>query len=184
MPWCFVCTGTAKFNVPEIYMSTLFGNLFFEHLLTLVVYVKNFFLGCKTLTRKSNIWEEKGKRLFFSNDKRQREDLWTADKSMHKRPPQESICINIIKHQKYFNIHFSKLLNVKNLQQYFCKMIWYGWSSNENWNLFIICDYLYQSGYYSYLIKVGLGEVRMLDVRSFALFDLGCFWVVQKLGSV
>jgi len=23
--------------------------------------------------------------------------------------------------------------------------------------LFIICDYLYQSGYYSYLIKVGLG---------------------------
>jgi len=31
-------------------------------------------------------------------------------------------------------------------------------------HLFNICDYLYQYGYYSYLIKVGFGDVRMLEV--------------------
>jgi hypothetical protein len=36
--------------------------------------------------------------------------------------------------------------------------------------LFIICNYLYQSGYYSYLIRVGLGLGD--DVKSsFALFN-------------
>jgi len=36
-----------------------------------------------------------------------------------------------------------------------------------------ICDYLYQTGYYSYLIKVGLGGVRLLDV-AFLYFNLCC----------
>jgi len=39
--------------------------------------------------------------------------------------------------------------------------------------LFIICDYLYQSGYYSYLIKVGLGMGED-NKGSFTLFNLCC----------
>ncbi len=39
-----------------------------------------------------------------------------------------------------------------------CKMID---EVQSNAELFIISKYLYQSGYYSYLIKVGLGRVRL-----------------------
>ncbi len=55
-------------------------------------------------------------------------------------------------------------------------MIWQCLSSIQYWILFIIYGYLYQSGYNSYLIMVGLG----LDEDSkggFALFNsslLGC----------
>ncbi len=64
----------------------------------------------------------------------------------------------------------------------FCKMIWNGWSSIKYWSLFIICNYLHQLGYYSYLIKIGLGGVGMIEV---ALWYLTYFArVVQKLGWV
>jgi len=40
-------------------------------------------------------------------------------------------------------------------------------------SIFTICGCLYQSGYYSYLIKIGLGLGE--DTKgSFALFNLSC----------
>jgi len=36
-------------------------------------------------------------------------------------------------------------------------MMWNYLSLIQYWSLFIICGYLYQTMYYSYLIKVGLG---------------------------
>ncbi len=58
-------------------------------------------------------------------------------------------------------------------------MILHGLSSVTNVCLLIICDYFYQSGYYSYLIKEGLSGVRMLEMA------LGyVIYVVQKLGLV
>ncbi len=45
--------------------------------------------------------------------------------------------------------------------QLFCKMIWHCSNSIKYWSLFIICEYLYPSSYYRYLIKVGLGRVRL-----------------------
>ncbi len=53
----------------------------------------------------------------------------------------------------------------------FCKMIWHCLSSIQYWSLTIICSYLSQSGYYSYLIKVGFGFGEDAKV-SFALFNL------------
>jgi len=44
-------------------------------------------------------------------------------------------------------------------------------SSIQYWSLFIICSFLYQSSYYSYLIKVGLGLGEEAN-DSFALFNL------------
>jgi hypothetical protein len=52
---------------------------------------------------------------------------------------------------------------------------------NQILTLFIICDYLYQSGYYSYLIKVGLGWSK--DANSdFALYEIYAVKVAEKLG--
>jgi len=48
-----------------------------------------------------------------------------------------------------------------------------GWSSIEYWSLFIICNFLTQSSYYCYLIKVGLGGVRMLEVDASS--NLSCY---------
>jgi len=56
-------------------------------------------------------------------------------------------------------------------------MIEHSWISIEYWSLFIICNYLYQSGYYSYLIKVGLSlseDAKSSFVAKFALFNLYC----------
>ncbi len=52
-------------------------------------------------------------------------------------------------------------------------MIWHFLSPIQYWCLFIICSYLFQSGYYSYLIKVGLGLGEDAEA-SFALFNLCC----------
>jgi len=50
-------------------------------------------------------------------------------------------------------------------------MTWHSLSSFKYCSLFIICHYSYQSSYYSYLIKVGLGLSE--DAKSrFALFNL------------
>jgi len=45
-------------------------------------------------------------------------------------------------------------------------MIWHGLSSIKYWSLFIICGYFYQSVYYSYLIRIGLSGVRMLEDKA------------------
>jgi len=51
-------------------------------------------------------------------------------------------------------------------------MIWPGWILITYLSLLIICYYLYLSGYYSYLFKVGLGELNMLEVTL-----LGCLTI-------
>ncbi len=52
----------------------------------------------------------------------------------------------------------------------FCKIIEHIEIQLSTEVLFIICDFLYQSGYHSYLIKVGLGLGE--DAKSsFALFN-------------
>ncbi len=80
------------------------------------------------------------------------------------------------------------------------------WSSIQYWSLFIICNYFYQFCFYTYLIKVDFGEVRMLEAalrysiyvqkfsythlnllsdkmewNSFANFDPACLVVVSNL---
>ncbi len=45
--------------------------------------------------------------------------------------------------------------------------------SSVKLSLFIICGYLYQSGYYSYLIRIGLG-LGVETKGSFVLFNLCC----------
>jgi len=60
--------------------------------------------------------------------------------------------------------------------------MWHDWSSIGYWSLFIICNYLYLSVYYSYLIKVGLSGVRKLEIALHYLIYV--VRLVQKLGLV
>ncbi len=68
----------------------------------------------------------------------------------------------------------------------FCKMIEHGLSSIQYWSLFIIWNYLYQSGYYSYFIKVGLVcSENVLEVTLnyliYALRVVQKLWLCEKL---
>jgi len=71
---------------------------------------------------------------------------------------------------------FVRVLQLSYTFSKFCKMIRHCLSSFQQWSLFIICGYLYQSGYYSYLIKVdlGLGENAKGCFALFNLCLLGC----------
>ncbi len=57
-------------------------------------------------------------------------------------------------------------------------MVEHSWSLLEYKSLFNFCNYLYLSGYYSYLIIVGFGFSEDVE-SSVALFDL-CWWGCAK----
>jgi len=61
-------------------------------------------------------------------------------------------------------------------------MMWHSLSSIQYWSLLIICNYLYQFCYYSYLIKVGLGLGQEAKSSFASRYLIYVARVVQKLG--